>query len=454
LVVPQQAQYFMDLLKRCVGKVLLGVAHLPDGTLVIHLPPAAAIAFEFNQLSGDLEAFMGTGLANYFSGVRRQDPILKSVTHFSKPKGLCRFTFAEIFAGIGGFRLGLEPTGGCCVLASEIDKGAIKTYETNFGGTELVGNIIDNYSDMLPAFDVLTAGFPCQPFTIRGTQEGTNEERGQLYLELVRLLKAHQPKAFLFENVVGLVTMDGGSRSGDSPARANTGGVPNKGRASGAWENNSLAEGLQAANSFTVGRTFKGILAAFGECGYNISWRVVNARHWLPQFRERVYMVGFRNDLGKKMDWNLDGAGKQQTVRAIMEHPTGLCPSYELTPKQWEVMKNQSALKARTPQQHRAIQLDGNAPTLISSYRTPNGGTSKFVFEEADGTIRDGSEGARRPRFLSPRECARVMGFPDSFKIPSIKNAGQNGFYRQIGNAVCPPVIEAIGKNIAAAIAS
>ena len=168
----------------------------------------------------------------FFPGVRRCDSFFAPFSggdRHSLPSGLAppqvanaapseasapqrRFTFAECFAGIGGFRLALEPLGGACVYASEINLSARATYALNFGDEHLGGDVTDVYAQDLPPFDLLTAGFPCQPFSQRGDQAGFDDPRGQMYTELVRLLTVSQPKAFLFENVPALVLMSGGWR--------------------------------------------------------------------------------------------------------------------------------------------------------------------------------------------------------------------------------------------------
>jgi DNA (cytosine-5)-methyltransferase 1 len=279
VLVPQlHVPSFFRVLGRSYGKFKAFERLAEVQCMLFHLPPAAAEAFETpSELSPELSDFMHQTGSEYFSGVRHQDPLfgrapdlpwMPQADSASEPCP-ADFTFAEVFAGIGGFRLGLETVGGRCVLASEIDAAASEIYAANFGTDELVGDITGLYTEQLPHFDLLTAGFPCQSFSVAGQQEGIGAKSGygQLYLELVRILRACRPRAFLFENVVGLVTMDGGSRKQH-----------------------------RHGSEFVAGRTFETILGAFHECGYDISWRVVNARHWLPQNRERVYMVGFRKD--------------------------------------------------------------------------------------------------------------------------------------------------------------
>jgi DNA (cytosine-5)-methyltransferase 1 len=533
-----------------------------DGLKCLHLPVEAALRLEdlipdrgvalsgidpllHDESGGLLLAFMHAHDVYYYQGVRYCEPLfgrhplpMAAAASRSKPCG--GFTFAEIFSGIGGFRLGLEPLGGRCTLASEINAFAADTYRANFetkaaagasaaaaaakhSDVALVGDICSFYAESLPDFDVLTAGFPCQPFSARGEQRGFGTCRGQLYLELCRLLRAKRPAAFLFENVQGLVTMSGGHRANSFV----TSSVPIDASSYSSDSSDSSSRKKIACHepeSFTPGTTFSTILAAFAECGYATTWRVLNSGHWLPQWRERVYLVGVRSDLPGAMDWAAvlppvgDPRRSARTLRCVLEARAepGVGLS-ELTAEQWEDAKAshhrravavaaKKAVRAEShntsltgdqaqeedfrggnedagevhadsgvkrslfcpPQQPRwgagvsppppwwrsvALPLDGKAPTLTSSYYAERcrGFTTLLVFEEADGTRRDGSAEAngRRPRLLSPRECARCMGFPDTFVIPGQHEiAGRGRFYAQIGNAVCPPVIEAIGAQL------
>jgi DNA (cytosine-5)-methyltransferase 1 len=185
LVPEEHAQKFRRVLGRSYGRFKAFERLADIKCLVFHLPPAAADAFEGrSELSAELSEFMRTTTSEYFSGVRHQDPIFgrasslpwnTAATSTSKPGA---FTFAEVFAGIGGFRLGLAPLGGQCVLASEIDPAASEIYSANFGNDELVGDITGLYAEQLPAFDLLTAGFPCQPFSVAGKQEGIEAKSG------------------------------------------------------------------------------------------------------------------------------------------------------------------------------------------------------------------------------------------------------------------------------------
>lgn len=403
---------------------------------------AKIFAFERNLLGEELEIFFKTYNVEYYPGIRIYDKIFDETQSIGIRNNLeevnYRFTFAELFAGIGGFRLGLESLGGKCVFASEIDSGARDTYTLNFGSTtnELYGDISEFYAEDLPPFDILTGGFPCQSFSVRGEQKGLNDPRGQLFRELIRILTVCQPKAFLFENVASLVTIDGGKRNHrDSPM-----------------------------SELRTGETFQMMLNSFESTGYRVTWNIINSRHWLPQQRERVYIIGFRNDLNiNEIDWKLgrpywSGShgkiindqltpGLLSCVRDILEDsPSDSIEQAKLTEEQWNRINLPENIKKANRWQNaeerggrdRSIPLDGKSPTITSSYRNVSSFSTRFIFQEKNGDI------LPTPRFLTERECARLMGFPESYKfIPK-------GFrsYHYIGNAVCPPVIEAIGIEI------
>ena len=165
------------------------------------------------------------------------------------------FRFIDLFSGIGGFHIGLSKCGGQCVMASEIDETAILTYEKNFGMTPR-GDICNIDADSIPSFDILCAGFPCQSFSNVGQRGGLEDPRGALVFQVVRLLKECQPRAFLLENVKGLLSHD-------------------------------------------KGKTIRTIISELENCGYSVNYKVLEAKDYgVPQIRKRVFIVGVRNDLG------------------------------------------------------------------------------------------------------------------------------------------------------------
>jgi DNA (cytosine-5)-methyltransferase 1 len=324
------------------------------------------------------------------------------------------FSFVDLFAGIGGMRMGFEAAGGCCVFTSEWNAFAQKTYAANYGQCEpIAGDLREQGDDQIPDHDVLLAGFPCQPFSIAGVSKKNALGRphgfacatqGTLFFDVARILAAKRPQAFLLENVKNLLSHD-------------------------------------------RGRTFRVIRQALEEeLGYHVSWRVIDAAHFLPQHRERILIAGFREDAGFSLDdVPLPGTGPK--LRAVL-HPedgseaaeepftlgprSAVNPKYTLTKKLWEYLQAYAA-------KHRAagngfgfglVGRDDIARTLSARY------------------YKDGSEilvsrGAREnPRRLTPRECARLMGFPDSFRIP----VSDTQAYKQFGNSVAVPVVAAVAR--------
>ena len=331
-------------------------------------------------------------------------------------------------------------SGGKCVFANEMDPYASSIYRQNFennnssdddnDNTLIEADILDICAirDIPHDTDILTGGFPCQPFSARGRQRGFQDDRGQLYREIVRVLRACHPKSFILENVAGLVSMGEGG-GGRYQGR----GVP---RARG-----------------EVGSVFQTILNAFKDCGYTVDWNICNSRHFVAQYRERVFIVGIRNDIVAKekkyfsWDWYDKIREKQSSttvVRDIMEHPDSLSVlNSELSTNQYTKLQEIHSKINGIEKAH--IDINGKAPTLISSYRRSGNHTSKFIFVERDGTKRS------IPRLLTTRECCRMQGFPEDFYAPSVDIDGKvvtAHFYSGIGNAVVPPVIASIGKEL------
>jgi DNA (cytosine-5)-methyltransferase 1 len=400
---------FREAVQAEIGKLRFKEVVFLHDWCIIHLPAEAA-AF-FDVVDDTSARILQEASADYYPGIRRQDPLF-GFHRFSTHRS-CRFRFAEVFAGIGGFRLGLEPLGGECVFASEIDPHAKATYAANFGNADMIGDITDFPMQSMPEIDLLTAGFPCQSFSQRGEQKGLDDSRGQLFRELVRILKRCQPKCFLFENVAALVTFHGGYRNKRNEPMSST----------------------------IIGQTMRVLLHAFESAGYIVNWQIINARHWLPQQRERVYFVGFREDMkmaASAFNWQrviASAQGLSSCVWDILEstlprpgqHQSFNLGSYELTPVQWQLVQQREKQaqegSSTWPNKTHNIVLKEKAPTLISSYHSLSSFTTKFVYSEGDSTLRDDSQSessrSGRPRFLTERECARLMGFPESFVLPT-----------------------------------
>ena len=313
---------------------------------------------------------------------------------------MSNYTFIDLFAGIGGIRIAFERAGAECVFTSEWDKFAQQTYKTNFGEFPH-GDITQIQSNEIPDHDILLAGFPCQPFSISGVSKKNSlgkahgfadKTQGNLFFEIARILRDKQPQAFLLENVKHLVNHD-------------------------------------------KGRTFTIIQQYLTEMGYTYSHKIVDARHYVPQHRERIYIVGFRNDLfyGDEFDYPPDPTERLFNFTDILENDT---PSkYTLSDHQWSY---QQAYKEK----HR---LKGNGfgfGLVQKSQETVTRTLSARYFKDGSEILID--QPPSNPRRLTPRECARLMGFPDDFIIP----VSDTQAYRQFGNSVAIPVVEAVAQQL------
>jgi DNA (cytosine-5)-methyltransferase 1 len=297
------------------------------------------------------------------------------------------FTFAELFAGIGGFRIALEKLGGKCVFASELDRFARKNYQANFSDRP-AGDICRIDTDDIPDHDVLVGGFPCQPFSSSGKREGLEDPRGVLFREIVRILQAKQPKALLLENVRGLWTHE-------------------------------------------EGKTLALIVGELEACGYVVTCRLVDAVKILPQERCRLYIVGIRKDLSEASHsytfpiipdlrrgvadiWHQDGDELSQQQRE----------SLLLSPHQLEKVRSQ-AYTQKFPEARFLSDPQVPTKTLQSSY------TRYMVGSQFIPASNSGNEWRR----FSSREAARLQGFPEDFLLCRERS------YHLLGNAVAPPVV-------------
>lgn len=334
-----------------------------------------------------------------------------------KPVSAGNFSFIDLFAGIGGFRLGFESVGGKCVFTSEWDRFSQQTYRANFGDDEVHGDITQIREESIPDHDVLLAGFPCQPFSIAGVSKKNSlgrkhgfecETQGTLFFDIERIIAAKQPKAFVLENVKNLGSHDGG-------------------------------------------RTFQVIEATLKEkLGYKVAFKIIDARHFVPQHRERIFIVGLHPDVGARFDFDevrlppRDDAPKLGAILhpedgseledAYLDEKGKVLPKYVLSDHLWDYLQGY----ARRHQEKGngfgfgLVGPDDVARTLSARY------------------FKDGSEILIRrrrgnPRRLTPRECSRLMGFDrpgQPFKI----TVSDTQAYRQFGNAVSVPVVQAIAR--------
>lgn len=300
--------------------------------------------------------------------------------------GTLMFTYAELFCGMGGFRVALDKLHGRCVFASEVDRFCQANYSQNFGGDRPAGDICQIPTAQIPDHDLLVAGFPCQPFSTSGKQDGLNDPRGQLFREIVRILKDKQPNGFLLENVRGLLLHDHG---------------------------NSL----------------KIILKELEECNYNVQYEIVNAVHILPQERNRLFLVGIRQDLqrGTKNAYVFPTFPVlHRSVHDILhrkeEEVQVDLDSLILNPNQLQKVKAQKYTQQH-PEARFLSDLSSPSKTIQSSYMKYMVG-SQFV-----------PHGKEEWRRFSAREVARLQGFPEDFILCKQRA------HHMIGNAVAPPVI-------------
>lgn len=304
-----------------------------------------------------------------------------------------RFTFIDLFAGIGGLRIPFDELGGQCVFTSEIDPWAVKTYEANFpkDSHAVSGDLTLISSEEVPTHDLLLAGFPCQPFSRAGHQKGFDDTRGTLFFDIERILKVHKPATFLLENVKGLIGHD------------------NK-------------------------HTFRRILEILDE-DYVVSWKVLNAKDFgLPQSRARVYIVGIRRDLTTDLNpFVFPEPPKTKTrVGDILE--TRVTAEFTISDRLWTGHQDR---KARHMQNgngwgYRLFDRNSEYTSTISARYGKDG--SEALIEQR----------GKNPRKLTPREAARLQGFPDWF-TPSPSKAQA---YKQFGNAVPVSVVAAIAKKL------
>ena len=292
----------------------------------------------------------------------------------------------DLFAGIGGIRMGFEQAFGAveCVFSSEIDKFAVQTYATNYGEERIYGDITQVNENSIPDHDVLLAGFPCQPFSQAGLKKGFSDTRGTLFFDIERILLTKKPKAFLLENVKQLKGHD-------------------------------------------QGRTLKIILEHLTNAGYELHVQVLSAKDFgIPQNRERIYIVGFlEHGLGFSFT---SGNGKSVKVGDILEKDVD--EKYTISDRLWQGHQRRKV--------ENKLNGKGFGYGLFSAF-SPYTNTISARYYKDGSEILIEQEG-KNPRKITPREAARLQGFPESFKIP-VSDAQA---YRQFGNSVCVSVIREI----------
>jgi len=312
---------------------------------------------------------------------------------FPPPKGNA-FTFVDLFAGIGGFRIAMQGLGGACIFSSEWDPYAKRTYEANFGEVPY-GDIRKISEDDIPDHDILCAGFPCQPFSLAGVSARNSlntahgfacETQGTLFFDIARIMKAKRPRVAFLENVKNLLGHDGG-------------------------------------------KTFSVIKNTIEELGYSFSYKVIDSSPLVPQRRLRCYMVCVRDSEQPFVFPTIQGP--PLPLKTILEK--NVDESFTISSKLWEghQRRTKQNLARGTGFTAFCADLDKPSNTIVARYG------------------KDGKEclipqGKKNPRMLTPRECARLQGFPESFIIPHAKTTS----YRQFGNSVAIPVIRIISESI------
>lgn len=313
-----------------------------------------------------------------------------------------KFTFIDLFAGMGGFRLAMQAQGGKCVFSSEWNAYSQKTYFANFGEMPFGDITKELTKSYIPEkFDVLCAGFPCQPFSIAGVSKKKSmghetgfkdKTQGTLFFDVADIISRHRPKAFYLENVKNLTSHD-------------------------------------------KGNTFRIIRETLEELNYSIHYQVMDGQTYVPQHRERIMIVGF----DKKRyhgEEKFEFPEQHEATRAIKEIlEPNIDPKYTLSDKLWAYLQNYA-------EKHRAkgngfgyglVDLNGISRTLSARYYKDG---SEILIPQEEG---------KNPRRLSPRECARLMGYPDKYRIDRVSDVQA---YRQCGNSVIVPLITAVSERI------
>lgn len=309
------------------------------------------------------------------------------------------FTFIDLFAGIGGTRTAFEKAGGKCVFTSEWDKHSQLTYFANFG--ELPhGDIQAIDENNIPDHDILLAGFPCQPFSIAGVSKNKSlgrkhgfehRKQGNLFFDIARILLVKKPKAILLENVKNLQSHD-------------------------------------------KGNTFKVIREILDKLGYKLFVEVRDAKHYVPQHRERIFIVGFRKDLYPDIQFKFpDLPAEVKKIADILEK--NVDSKYTLTDGLWKYLQNYAAKHKAKGNGFGFGLIDPEKDTITRTL------SARYYKDGSEILIK---QNGKNPRRLTPRECARLMGFDDSFKIV----VSDTQAYKQFGNSLCAPLVEPIAKQM------
>jgi DNA (cytosine-5)-methyltransferase 1 len=313
------------------------------------------------------------------------------------------FKFIDLFAGIGGFRIALEHLGGQCVFSSEWDKFSQKTYANWFGETPS-GDITKIKAKDIPDHDILAAGFPCQPFSIAGVSKKNSlgqkhgfkdKTQGTLFFNLATIIEIKRPPILMLENVKNLISHD-------------------------------------------KGKTWQVIKETLEDLNYHIFYKVIDAAGWVPQHRERIIIIGFdKLVFSDKPKFIFPESNEEHQLKTILEDNPD--DKYTLSDHMWNYLQEYAEKHKKRGNGFGYGIADPNGISRTLSARYHKDG-SEILLEQK----------GKNPRRLTPRECARLMGFPDDYPIV----VSDTQAYRQFGNAVCPLVVEAVGEKVLEVVAA
>jgi DNA (cytosine-5)-methyltransferase 1 len=337
------------------------------------------------------------------------------------------FTFIDLFAGIGGIRIPFQELGGQCVFTSEWDKFSQKVYAVNFGDLPH-GDITKITAEDIPNHDVLLGGFPCQAFSQAGLKKGFHDSRGTMFFEIQRILAEKKPKAFLLENVKQLIGHD-------------------KGRTLQHILNTLQGTIVQKVPD-DVPMSIEARTALSTRLRYQVFYKVLKARDFgVPQNRERIFIVGFNTDyFGENVEF--DDIFKFPSppliptrLGEILEDSTKIDNKYTLSNKLWHG-------HLRRKEEHKQ-KGNGFGYSLFNADSLYTSTLSARYYKDGSEILIDQSKLKKNPRKLTPRECARLQGFPENYIVDSVSDSQA---YKQFGNSVCIPVVRAVAKQMIKAI--
>lgn len=332
------------------------------------------------------------------------------------------FKFIDLFAGIGGIRMPFQQRGGECVFSSEWDKFSQKTYAANYGEIPS-GDITQVRVTDIPDHDVLLGGFPCQAFSQAGLKRGFFDSRGTMFFEIQKILAEKRPKVFVLENVKQLRGHD-------------------KGRTLKCIQD--ILEGnaeQDIPNDVPMSDEARSALSH--QLNYTVDVQVLRAADFgVPQHRERVFIIGFDRDyfgdvdINEIFDWPIPPKTKTR-LGDILENSSTLDGKYTLSEKLW-------AGHIRRKAEHK-LKGNGFGYSLFNADSEYTSTISARYYKDGSEILIDQSDIGKRPRKLTPRECARLQGFPENFIVDAVSNCQA---YKQFGNSVCVPVIDAVAEQV------